>query len=128
MSELSVKLVSPPVSSATISPMGVTIVDPESPPLEKEPVSFSCERMGDLERLYIAGGEVLPRIRLEPIERADGGVRAEAALDNATNAIALQVQAVRIVDLIGGEHASETKETIFGVLELRRDVDTFVHE
>ncbi len=82
---------------------------------------------GDLERLDIAGGEVLPPKGHESSERADGGVGAEAALDNVTDAIALQIQGVGIVDLIGGEHASEMKETIFGVLQLRQDIDTFVH-
>lgn len=83
---------------------------------------------GHLERLHIAGNEVLADERHKPGERADGGVGSEAALENATNAIALEVQSVGVVDLIGGEHASESKEAVFGVLELGWDVDTFLHQ
>ena len=83
---------------------------------------------GHLERLHITGGEVLADERHKPGERADGGVGNEAMLENATNAIALEVRGVGVVELIGGEHASESKETVVGVLELGWDVDTFVHQ
>ena len=86
-------------------------------------------RIWDLERLHIASGKVLSHKGHESSERADGGVGGEAALDNATNAIALQVKGVGIVDLIGGEHALEMKETFFEVLKFptgRRYVRTSV--
>jgi hypothetical protein len=83
-------------------------------------VDMLVRKDGHLERLHIAGGEVLADEGHEPRERADGGVGSEAALENATSAIALEVQGVvGVVHLIGGEHASESQETVVGVLELR---------
>ena len=83
---------------------------------------------GYLERVHIAGGEVLADERHKPGERSDSGVGSEAALENATDAIALEVQSVGVVDIIGGEHSSESKKAVLGVLKLGWDVDTFVHQ
>ena len=41
-----VRLANPPVSSATNLPVGETMVEPESPLFEKEPVSLSYEKIG----------------------------------------------------------------------------------
>jgi hypothetical protein len=68
------------------------------------------------------------RSKDEPRESADGGVGREAALENATSVIALEVRTVGVVDLVGGEHASEGKETVFGVFELEWDVDAIIHQ
>lgn len=73
---------------------------------------------GDLERLHIAGPEVLADKRHEPREGSDGGVGGEATLEDTTNAIAFEVQVGGVVDLVGGQHASETKEAVVGVLEV----------
>lgn len=83
---------------------------------------------GHLERFHIAAIGVLADERHKPGERANGGVGSEAALENATNAIAFEVQCVGTVDLIGGEHSSESKETVVGVLELGWDVVILVHQ
>lgn len=69
-----------------------------------------------LERVHIAGGEVLADEIDKPGERSDCGVGSEATLENATNATALEVQGAGVVDIIDGEHASLSKETVLGVL------------
>jgi len=83
---------------------------------------------GYLERLHIAGGEVFVDERHKPGECADGSIGSEATLENTTNAITLEVEGVWVVDLIGGEYASESKETVFRVLELRWDINMFIHQ
>jgi len=64
----------------------------------------------NLKRLQIASGKVLADESHKSGERTDSGVGSEATFENATNGIALEVQCAWVVDLIGGEHASESKE------------------
>jgi len=83
---------------------------------------------GKLERLQVAGGEVLAYIGPEAGESADGGLGSEAALENTTNAVALEIHVVGVVDLLGGEHASEGKEAVVGVLEQGWDIIAVVDQ
>lgn len=81
---------------------------------------------GDLERLLGAGGEVLADKGPKSREGSDSGVGGKATLEDATNAITHEVWVRGVVEFLGGQHAFEGKELVVRVLEVRRDVVTFV--
>ena len=83
---------------------------------------------GELERLQGAGGEVLPHEGHEARESAYGGVGLEPALQDATNAIAVGVESVGVLDLLGRQHTFKLEKTIVGIFELGGNVNAFVHE
>ena len=81
-----------------------------------------------LEGLESAGDVVLAHERDETRESSDGGVGGKTAFDDAAGTIGLSVQAVGIVDIVRGEHATHVKKTMGRIFELRRDIDALVHE
>lgn len=82
---------------------------------------------GQLERFHITGGIVLAYEGCEPGQCANGSVGGGSALDNAANAISLEVQ-VGVVKPVGSEHAAEGKYTIVGVREFGCDVSAIAYQ
>lgn len=51
----------------------------------------------------------------------DGGVGGEAALENASKGVSMEVVRVRVQNLLSSENALERKQTVIGVLEMGWD-------
>ena len=83
---------------------------------------------GELKRLQGAGGEVLPHEGHEARESAYGGVGLEPTLQDATNVIAVGVESVGVLDLLGRQHTSKLEKTMVRIFELGGNVNVFVHE
>lgn len=83
---------------------------------------------GELERLQGTGGEVRPDEGHEAMESSDGSVGHETALQDATNAIAVRVESVGTLDLLGRQHTSKLEKTMLRIFELRGNVSALVHE
>ncbi|TFY62247.1 hypothetical protein EVG20_g6775 [Dentipellis fragilis] len=108
---------SPPITSLNL-PHGYTCnVTAESPPRENGPESLSYEVHCRLDRVDVAKEAVAACAGLEAIETADGGERRVAALDNESGGVALDVLAVGLPDLSGGENDFEQIEAILGIVE-----------
>jgi len=50
----------------------------------------------------------------------------KARFKNTTNAIVLEVWVRGVVDFVGGQSSSESREPIVGVIEIGRDVVAFL--
>lgn len=71
-----------------------------------------------LDRVEVAEEAVAAFVGLETIETTDGSERCEAALEDESRGVALDVLAVRLFDLGGGENDFEQINAILGVIEL----------
>lgn len=65
---------------------------------------------------------------LETIETTDSGERCMAALGDESRGVALDVVAVRLLDLGGGENDFEQINAILGVVELGGRIVPRIHE
>jgi hypothetical protein len=71
-----------------------------------------------LDRVEVAVEAVAAFVGLKSIETTDGSERRVAALDDESRGVALNVLAVRLLDVGGGENDFEQIHAIFGVIKL----------
>lgn len=67
-------------------------------------------------------------MRLKSSQTTDRGERGEAAFYNVSHGVAFAVFVVGCAYLFGGENASELEETFDWIIEIRRRIDSRVHQ
>jgi hypothetical protein len=66
--------------------------------------------------------------RLVPIEATDRRARGMAVLNNNTHVVAVQIEIVRLLDLVCVENPQDLVEAMLGIVELRLHIITREHE